>query len=180
MKPGNAGGGKGPEFKTKRKTRKDREIGKPEQLRKAFKAAKALHAKAKAEPGFRFYLLYDKIYREDILEHAYARCAPMGGRRVWTARTSGIEEYGLERWLGELAEALKEKDVSTGTDQKGLDRKGQRNLRPLGIPTIRDRVVADGGGAGHRTDLRGRSAARAIRISTEAKRSRMRARSTVC
>ena len=48
----------------------------------------ALHAKAKAEPGYRFYALYDKIGRADILAHAYAYAAPTRGQREWTVRTS--------------------------------------------------------------------------------------------
>src|SRR5579863_7866533 len=69
----------------------------------------ALHAKAKAEPGNRFYALYDKIYREDILAHAYAQCrANKGAPGVDGQDFADIEAYGLERWLGELALALKE------------------------------------------------------------------------
>src|SRR5258706_8547075 len=69
----------------------------------------ALHAKAKAEPGFRFYALYDKIYREDILAHAYACCrANKGAAGVDGQDFDDIEAYGVERWLGELALALRE------------------------------------------------------------------------
>ena len=69
----------------------------------------ALHAKAKAEPGYRFYALYDKISREDILAHAYAQCrsnkrAPGVDRQDFEA----VEAYGVERWLGELALALRQ------------------------------------------------------------------------
>ena len=69
----------------------------------------ALHAKAKAEPSYRFYALYDKIYREDILTHAYALCrANKGAPGVDGQEFADVEAYGLERWLGELALALKE------------------------------------------------------------------------
>ena len=69
----------------------------------------ALHAKAKAEPGFRFYALYDKIYRADVLAHAYAQCRANGGAPGVDGQDfADIEAYGVERWLGELAEALKE------------------------------------------------------------------------
>ena len=71
----------------------------------------ALHAKAKAEPGFRFYLLYDKVYRADILTHAYACCrANKGAAGVDEQEFADIEAYGVERWLGELAQALREEN----------------------------------------------------------------------
>ena len=73
------------------------------------KLQRALHAKAKAEPGYRFYALYDKIYREDILAHAYALCrANKGAPGVDGQEFADVEAYGLKRWLGELALALKE------------------------------------------------------------------------
>ena len=69
----------------------------------------ALHAKAKEEPGFRFYALYDKIYRMDVLRHAYACCrANKGARGVDGLRFDDIEAYGRERWLGELAQEIQE------------------------------------------------------------------------
>ena len=62
----------------------------------------ALHAKAKSEPGFRFYALYDKIYREDILAHAYAQCRSNQGTPGVDAQDfEAVEAYGVERWLGE-------------------------------------------------------------------------------
>ena len=65
----------------------------------------ALHAKAKGTPGFRFYSLYDKLSRADILAHAYACCqANKGSAGVDGQTFADIETYGLERWLGELAE----------------------------------------------------------------------------
>ena len=67
----------------------------------------ALHAKAKAEPGYRFYALYDKISREDILAHAYAQCrSNKGAPGVDGQDFEDIETYGVQRWLGELALAL--------------------------------------------------------------------------
>ena len=73
------------------------------------KLQKALHAKAKAEAGYRFYALYDKISREDILAHAYAQCrSNKGAPGVDGQDFAEVERYGLERWLGELALALKE------------------------------------------------------------------------
>jgi len=69
----------------------------------------ALHAKAKAEAGYRFYALYDKISREDILAHAYARCrSNKGAPGVDGQDFADIEAYGVQRWLGELALALRQ------------------------------------------------------------------------
>jgi len=69
----------------------------------------ALHAKAKAEPEYRFYALYDKLYRTDVLAHAYARCrANQGAPGVDGQTFEDIERYGRERWLGELALALRQ------------------------------------------------------------------------
>ncbi len=69
---------------------------------------RALHAKAKAESGFRFYALYDKIYREDILAYAYAQCrSNKGAPGVDRQDLADVEAYGPERWLGGLALALR-------------------------------------------------------------------------
>jgi len=65
----------------------------------------ALHAKAKGEPDYRFYALYDKVYRRDMLAHAYECCrANRGAPGVDGQTFEDIEAYGVERWLGELAE----------------------------------------------------------------------------
>ena len=64
----------------------------------------ALHAKAKAEAGYRFYTLYDKISRDDILAHAYAQCrSNKGAPGIDGQDFADIEAYGVERWLAELA-----------------------------------------------------------------------------
>ena len=69
----------------------------------------ALHAKAKAEADYRFYALYDKISRDDILAHAYAQCrSNKGAPGVDCQDFADIEAYGVERWLGELALALRQ------------------------------------------------------------------------
>jgi len=69
----------------------------------------ALHAKAKAEADYRFYALYDKISREDILAHAYAQCRPnKGAPGVDGQDFADIEAYGVQRRLGELALALRQ------------------------------------------------------------------------
>ena len=74
------------------------------------KLQSALHAKAKEEPGYRFYLLYDKVYRADVLEFAYRCCkANKGAAGVDGQRFEDIEAYGEGRWLGELADRLRTK-----------------------------------------------------------------------
>jgi hypothetical protein len=70
----------------------------------------ALQAKAKGSPGYRFYLLYDKVYRKDVLEYAYRCCkANRGAPGVDSQDFADIEAYGEERWLGELADKLHRK-----------------------------------------------------------------------
>jgi RNA-directed DNA polymerase len=109
---------------------------------KVEKLQKALHAKAKGEPGFRFYQLYDKVYREDILAHAYRRCRANGGAAgVDGEDFKGIESEGVEAWLGELRQALREKSYRAAPVRRVWLPKANGKRRPLGIPTIRDRVV---------------------------------------
>ena len=68
----------------------------------------ALHAKAKDSPSFRFYALYDKVYRRDVLAHAYERCEANGVAAGVDDQTfEDIEPYGAERWLDELTQELK-------------------------------------------------------------------------
>jgi RNA-directed DNA polymerase len=101
----------------------------------------ALHAKAKAEPGFRFYALYDKIYREDILSHAYAQCrANKGAPGVDRQDFADVEAYGVQRWLGELAQALRDESYQPDAIRRVWIPKANGKLRPLGISTLRDRV----------------------------------------
>jgi retron-type reverse transcriptase len=101
----------------------------------------ALHAKAKAEPSFRFYALYDKIYREDVLAHAYAQCrANQGAPGIDGQDFTAVEAYGVERWLGELAQALKEEAYRPEPIRRVYIPKANGGRRPLGIPTLRDRV----------------------------------------
>jgi group II intron reverse transcriptase/maturase len=105
------------------------------------KLQKALHAKAKAEPGFRFYALYDKISREDILAHAWAQCrSNQGAPGVDGQDFADIEAYGVQRWLGELALALREESYRPEPIRRVFIPKANGKLRPLGISTLRDRV----------------------------------------
>ena len=102
----------------------------------------ALHAKAKDEPGCRFHALYDKVYREDVLRHAFQCCrANHGAPGVDGVQFEDIEASGVEPWLGELATTLKEKTYQAEAIRRVHIPKPNGKLRPLGIPTIRDRVV---------------------------------------
>jgi RNA-directed DNA polymerase len=101
----------------------------------------ALHAKAKAEAGYRFYALYDKISREDILAHAYAQCrSNRGAPGVDGQDFADIEAYGVRRWLGELALALRQETYQPDPIRRVFIPKANGKLRPLGISTLRDRV----------------------------------------
>jgi RNA-directed DNA polymerase len=105
------------------------------------KLQKALHAKAKAEAGYRFYALYDKISREDILAHAYAQCrSNKGAPGVDGQDFADIEAYGVLRWLGELALALRQETYRPDPIRRVFIPKANGKLRPLGISTLRDRV----------------------------------------
>ena len=101
----------------------------------------AVHAKAKAEPDFRFYALYDKMYRPDMLAYAYSCCRANKGAAGVDERTfEDIEAYGRERWLGELAQALREESYRPEAVRRVYIPKPNGKQRPLGIPCLRDRV----------------------------------------
>jgi RNA-directed DNA polymerase len=102
----------------------------------------ALHAKAKEAPTYRFYALYDKVYRRDVLGHAYERCrANKGAPGIDDQTFDDIEEYGREKWVGELSEDLRKKTYQPQAVRRVWIPKPDGNKRPLGVPTIRDRVV---------------------------------------
>src|SRR5450631_3172386 len=120
---------------------KERRLGNLATPASVQKLQTALHAKAKTEAGYRFYALYDKIYREDILAHAYAQCrSNKGAPGVDGQDFSDVEAYGVQQWLGELAIELKEETYRPEPIRRVFIPKANGKLRPLGISTLRDRV----------------------------------------
>ncbi len=109
---------------------------------KVQKLQAALQAKAKGSLGYRFYLLYDKLYRKDVLEYAYRCCkANKGSPGVDSQDFADIEAYGEERWLGELADELQKKTYRAEAVRRVWIPKSDGRKRPLGIPCIADRTV---------------------------------------
>jgi len=109
---------------------------------KVQKLQKALHDKAKESPSYRFYALYDKVYRKDVLACAYDRChANRGAAGVDGQEFEDIEKYGVERWLDELAEELKSRTYQAQPVRRVMIDKTGGGKRPLGIPAIKDRVA---------------------------------------
>jgi RNA-directed DNA polymerase len=102
-----------------------------------------LYRKAKAEPAFRFYVLYDKICREDILRHAYALARDNAGAAGVDGMTfAQIEASGVEAWLAGLREELVSKTYRPDPVRRVMIPKPNGGgERALGIPTIRDRVI---------------------------------------
>src|SRR5262245_8681117 len=106
------------------------------------KLQKALHDKAKESPKRRFHALYDKVYHRDVLSFAYACCKANGGAAGVDGQSfEDIEEYGVERWLDELADELRNRTYRPRPVRRVWIPKPDGKQRPLGVPTIRDRTV---------------------------------------
>src|SRR6202171_4229228 len=101
-----------------------------------------LYIKAKQEPNYRFYSLYDKIYREDILAHAYELAkANQGAPGIDQQSFEEIEAGGRQKWLAGLREELCKGTYQPQPVRRVMIPKANGGERPLGIPTIRDRVA---------------------------------------
>jgi group II intron reverse transcriptase/maturase len=102
----------------------------------------ALQAKAKAEPSYRFYSLWDKVYRRDVLWQAYRHCRANGGAPGADRITfEQIEAEGVGAWLAKLQEELRSKTYCPGPLLRVWIPKSNGGQRPLGIPAIRERVA---------------------------------------
>ena len=96
-----------------------------------------LYLKAKAEPGYRFYLLNDKIYRVGILRHAYRLAKSNGGGAGVDGVTfEMVESKGLDEWLSGIREELKAKTYKPQPVRRVMVPKPGGGYRPLGIPTV--------------------------------------------
>jgi len=102
----------------------------------------ALHDKAKGSPKFRFFALYDKVYRRDVLVFAYDCCKANGGAPGVDGQTfEDIEEYGAGKWLDELAQELRSRTYQPQPVRRVWIPKPDGKQRPLGVPAIKDRVA---------------------------------------
>ena len=107
----------------------------------------ALHTKAKNSPNYRFYALYDKIYRRDVLAFAYERCRANGGAPgIDGQRFVDIEASGKDRWLDELAEELRNETYQPKPVRRVFIPKPDGKQRPLGVPICRSYCTSSQGG----------------------------------
>jgi len=136
--------GRSPDLGQERKVARPRRLaqGLPTPRERVRKLQTSLQAKAKAEPAFRFYSLWDKICRPDVLTEAYRRCRHNAGAPGADGQTfEAIEEHGVEEWLEELREELRNGRYRPKPLLRVWIPKSSGGQRPLGIPAISDRVA---------------------------------------
>jgi group II intron reverse transcriptase/maturase len=144
MKLGNAGGAKAPCSDAKVQSGKSLGIGAslPTPRDSVRTLQSTLRAKAKSEAAYRFYSLWDKVCREEVLYEAYRRCrANRGAPGVDGQSFERIEEHGLMPWLQRLRQELRTKQYRCAPLLRVWIPKANGGQRPLGIPSIRDRVA---------------------------------------
>jgi group II intron reverse transcriptase/maturase len=145
MKLGNANGGKRPWYKDNVKSGEsmviDASLTTPSSKVQTLQIV--LHAKAKVEPNYRFYSLWDKVYRADVLEIAYKRCRRNNGAHGVDKETfADIEVYGIGKWLGKLQQELKDKTYNPRPLRRvWIPKADGKSKRPLSIACVKDRVV---------------------------------------
>jgi RNA-directed DNA polymerase len=135
---------RGPDLRQANKATRPRRLAKglPTPLERVRKSQISLQTKAKAEPTFRFYSLWDKVCRVDVLEEAYQACRRNGGAAGADGVTfDQIAAYGTERWLEELRQKLCAGEYRPQPLLRVWIPKSNGGQRPLGIPCIFDRVV---------------------------------------
>ena len=119
----------------------------PARLDNARKLQRTLYRVAKQQPERRFRLLYDKVCRQDILQEAWQQVkSNKGAAGVDEVDVGEIREYGAARFLGEVAQELCDGSYGTSLVRRvHIPKPGQAGkTRPLGIPTVKDRVVQRG------------------------------------
>jgi group II intron reverse transcriptase/maturase len=111
---------------------------------KVQKLQRALYCKAKAEPKYRFYSLYGELLRKDVLETAMASVAHNNGAAGIDGQTCDVylaSDEARDQWQNQLLEELRTKKYRPSPVKRVYIPKGDGKLRPLGIPTVKDRVV---------------------------------------
>ena len=100
-----------------------------------------MYAKAKANPAYRFYALYDKVWRKDVLRYAWDAAVRMAVRLGWMEKICGDRVAGCGSMAGSIGERTRDQDLPTAAVRRVYIPKADGKHRPLGIPTIQDRVV---------------------------------------